>query len=517
VIEIKGRQTSVLRPLYLCLLAGAVGMVAVVSLVQALAAGQQVAGGRIEGTQHTPPAPHLGYGLNLRDPAHLDTLYAPLGFEWVKLYEQYDARPDERLPYKVLYRIQLDGPPADLATWGDHVEALAQAGLGLVEAYEIGNEPNQSWQWGNQVPDPDAYVVALKVAYARIKAVDPGAIVVSGGLGPVGRIQATPAGEGKPGNNGAAMDEWEYAHAMFSQCRSGCFDVFGYHPFGFAYPPETDPASVSNNFAFRGAEDLRQIMRDHGLGDTPMWATEFGWIRDPDADGYGWCKLVPDFNDHFGWMLVSELEQADYLSRAFAYADAHWPWMEALFVWNLDWNDQGWDCDHVRFFSLRHVDGSATLAYAALAAMPRRPGPVSYQFWAEPTSFTWLTCPGGLCRGGTLRYPTLLTGVVSLNGLDRPGGVTWTATLLPSSTLQPTLAVTQGRLGDRLTLTVDSGAYLTTGTGTLLLYPTGTYTAVLVLTTTPRDLIGNPQRVRVKLIVAPELYRLYLPVTVTGP
>jgi hypothetical protein len=468
-------------------------------------------------------SPHLGYGLNVRDPAHLDTLFAPLGFEWVKLYEQYDALPTERLPYKVLYRIQLEGPPADLAAWGDHVEEVARAGRGLVEAYEIGNETNQSWQWGGQVPDPDEYVAALKVAYARIKGVDPHAIVVSGGLGPVGRIQATPEGEGWPGNNGQSMDEWEYARAMFSQCitpdergaSGGCLDVFGYHPFGFAYVPEITASTVSNNFAFRGAEDLRQIMLDDGFGDKPMWATEFGWIRNPDTDGYGWCKLVPAFNDAFGWMLVSDLQQADYLSRAFAYADAHWPWMETMFVWNLDWNDQGWDCDHIRFFSLRYVVGHASPAYEALAAMDKRPGPVGCRMLAEPTAFTWRTCLDGACDGGTLRSPTVFTGVVALRGLDVCDPITWTVMRAPGGTLQPTLLVTQGRLGQPLTFTVDSGAYVVSGAGSTLLYPAGSYTAVLSVTASPSDVIGSPQTIHVELIVAPQVYQIYLPVAIT--
>ena len=496
----------------LCLLAGLVGLGAVLAVTQVLAA-----------SELPLPPPHLGYGLNVRDPAHLEALVAPLGFDWVKLYEQYDALPVMRLPYRVLYRIQLDGPPSDLYAWGDHVQAIAQAGQGLVEAYEIGNEVNQSWQWGGQVPDPDEYVAALKVAYARIKAVDPGALVVSAGLGPVGRIRATPAGEGKPGNNGHSMDEWEYARAMFAGCSSGCFDVFGYHPFGFAYPPETDPHSVDNHFAFRGAEDLRQIMLDYELGDKPMWATEFGWIRDPDADAdghggdWGWCKLVPEFNDYFGWMLVSELQQADYLSRAFAYADAHWPWMGPMFVWNLDWNDQGWTCSDIRFFSLLYVSGEPAPAYEAMAAMEKRVQPEGCELVAEPASFTWLTCPGGQCLGDTQRAPTLLTGVVELEGLGACAEVTWTAALDPEGTLQPTLPVTQGRLGGTLTLTVDSGVYLFSGTATVLLYPTGAYTALLTLTTTPSDVIGSPQEIPVALIVVADIHRVYLPVVSKAP
>ncbi len=455
----------------------------------------------------------------MRDPAHLETLFAPLGFEWVKLYEQYDALPTERLPYRVLYRIQRNGPldADELAAWGDHVQAIAQAGRGLVEAFEIGNEANQDWQWGEQVPDPDEYVAALKVAFARIKAVDPDALVVSGGLGPVGRITATPAGEGWPGNNGASMDEWEYARAMFSRCITGCFDVFGYHPFGFKPAPETPPGSVSNNFAFRGAEDLRQIMLEYGLDDKPMWATEFGWIRNPDFDGYGWCNLQPDFRDYFGWMLVSELEQADYLSRSFAYADAHWPWMEAMFMWNLDWNDQGWDCSDIRFFSLRYVGGEATPAFDALALMDKRPGLAGCRLMAEPASLKWRACPNGICQEGTLtlRYPTVFTSVVDLDALAACDDITWTAALAPGSSFTPTLLITQGHPGQALTLTVDSGVRLS-GTNGSLLYPGGIYTAALEFSVMPSSVVVSPRTVWLTLLVTTELYPVYLPLIVTN-
>ncbi len=484
-----------MRGKFLCLLAGLIGLVGALGLIEALDA-------HAVSTPPTLARPHLGYGMNVRDPANLDALFTPLGFEWVKLYEQYDALPATRLPYKVLYRLQLDGPPEDLAAWGVHVRAIAQAGRGRVEAYEIGNEPNQRWQWGGQVPDPDEYVAALRVAYVNIKAVDPEVLVVSGGLGPVGRIQATPNGEGQPGNNGASMDEWHYARFMFSQCETGCFDVFGYHPFGFAYPPETPPASVENHFAFRGAEDLRQIMVAHGLGDKPMWATEFGWIRNPNPDGLGWCTLVPDFNDPFGWMLVDELQQADYLSRALAYADAHWPWMQAMFVWNLDWNDQGWTCDHVRFFSLRHVDGSATPAYEALAALSKRPGPVGCRLFAEPSALVYRAEVG---------RPQPVTASARIRSLVGCEALTWSATRVPSSTLRLTPVVTRGRAGDALTFTFDSGAFMTQGTGTILLYPSGTYTAAVWINTTPSDVLGSPYTLPITLHITALWRRVYLP------
>lgn len=510
-----------------CLLAGLVGLLTVAILVQILGADRSVAQPptvherqpvdpspaeyntedqwlRLQGRKVShASAPHLGYGINVRDPANIARLVAPLGFEWVKLYELNNAMPKERLPVKVLYRIEVAGPPSNMAAWGDHVAAIAAMGRGFVEAYEIGNEPNQRWQWGDQVPDPNEYVSALKVAYARIKAVDPDAIVVSAGLGPVGRIQATPEGEGWPGNNGHSMDEWEYSKIMFAQCPTGCFDAFGYHPTGYAYPPETDPASVSNNFAFRGAEDLRKIMVAHGVGDKPMWATEFGWIRDPEADGYGWCKQMPAFYDYFGWMLVSEQQQADYLRRAFAYADAHWPWMEAMFVWNLDWNDQNWECEHVRFFSIRHVAGDPAQAYGALAALPKRPGPVGCRLSVDPVQSMYLV---GLDQS----VPT--NGRIEVDDMVGCDAINWSVALHPSSTFRPGLSLSQGRLGEPLAFTLEPSGIISNQFSTKLLYTPGTYTSLLTINTLPQKALGSPQTVPIEIVVAAEISDFFLPV-----
>ncbi|MEE8392544.1 MAG: hypothetical protein V3S14_17320, partial [Anaerolineae bacterium] len=99
---------------------------------------------------------HLGYGINVRLEENIDPIFAPLGLEWIKLWEEYERNPPaERLPYQVLFVLdRREGMPADLDQWGDHVEAIARAGRGFVEAYEIGNEPNVERFWDNAPPDP---------------------------------------------------------------------------------------------------------------------------------------------------------------------------------------------------------------------------------------------------------------------------------------------------------------------------------------------------------------------------
>jgi hypothetical protein len=451
--------------------------------------------------------PHLGYGINVRLEENVDPLFAPLELEWIKLWEEYEGDPPaERLPYQVLFVIERNGMAVDLDEWGDRVEAIARAGLGRVEAYEIGNEPNVDRFWGGAAPDPGQYVQVLQVAYERIKAIDPVAIVVSAGLAPVGRIEGTC--NGWSGNNCFAMDEREYARQMFLLGAGDYFDVFGYHPYGFAYEPEVDPYFVSNGFAFRGTEVMHHLLEHHDLGRKPIWATEFNWLRDWTEDGGMPSRCQPKYEAVFGWMEVTGIEQADYITRAFRYADENWPWMGAMFVWNLDWhNYHTWDCEAAHYFSVRRDDGTAdgasTLAYEALLSMEKRPGYFGPRLAVEPT---------GLSFTADVANPGVFTATIApWNAGYRV--LTWTATVSAGLGVTPTLAITAGRQGRLFTVTVDSTGYPTgVFTGSIVVSATttavvSTTTAAFVSITTAR-VLDVPQTVPVTLTVEQFVPRL---------
>ena len=440
---------------------------------------------------HAEIPPHLGYGINVRQESSIDPLVAPLGFEWLKLWEEYENNPPaERLPYQVLFAIERNGMPANLDQWGDHVEAIATAGLGFVEAYEIGNEPNADRFWNNSPPDPGQYVQALQVAYERIKAVDPAAIVVSAGLAPVGRIQGTC--NGWSGNNCDAMDEREFARQMFLLGAGDYFDAFGYHPYGFAYAPETDPHSVENGFAFRGAEVMYDLLEQHDLGHKPVWATEFNWLRDWTEDGGMPSDCRSDYEAIFGWMEVPGETQASYLVDAFQYADENWPWMGAMFVWNLDWhNYHTWDCEAAHYFSVRKNDdsdtGATTLAYDALVTMEKRAGHFGPRLVITPTALTFLA---------DVEEPEVFTSaLVPLNVGYR--ALTWTATVAAGMPLTPTLVITTGLQGTALTVTVDSVGY-----------SVGVFTGTITVTSPTSDVLDAPKAIPVVLQVGPFVPRL---------
>ncbi len=394
---------------------------------------------RLPACPTTLPAPHLGYGLNVWGQPQLAT---GLGFDWIKLFEEAGPPPATTLPYKVLYRVFVDGYPASLSTYLQHIHDLAQAGLGKVHAYEIGNEPNLSGDgfWGSQNVNPEAYAELVCAISPVIKSVDPQALVISAGLAPVG-----PWG---PEYWSYVMDETVFAQRMLARMKAVnngqfCIDGFGYHPHGFAFTPETDYHNAPNGFAFRSAERMHDVMVAAGATQMQMWATEFGWIRHPESDpwtdangrvsSYTWCGGQPEMSG-FLWMLVTEQQQADYLVRAFQYADANWPWMGPMFVWNLDFFYRGTLCTPQRFYSLFHAtDGnpnslSPTLAFVALANMPKR-------LTTTPPALS--VRPGRLLFLSEIATPTAQAQTLNLTNLAANTVLTWTIAISPAAEFQP--------------------------------------------------------------------------------
>jgi len=224
-----------------------------------------------------------------------------------------------------------NGPPDNLQHFGDFLTALAGRYRGRIRAYEVWNEPNLVREWGGKVPDPGEYVKMLKLAYAAIKAADPGAMVISAGLSPTGTWD----------DNISRPDDW-YLESMYiamGGSSDGYFDVLGAHGAGFKSPPERDPAVVAADqdlgghraFCFRRVEDLRAIMVNYGDADKQIALLEFGWTSDPRP------------NTGYEWHAVTEEQKADYLVGAYQYAREHWsPWigmMTLIYVADPDWTE----------------------------------------------------------------------------------------------------------------------------------------------------------------------------------
>ena len=77
-----------------------------------------------------------------------------------------------------------NAPPDDFADFGDFAAAVAERYRGQIRYYQVWNEPNGNEEWGLQNVDPEAFTQLLCLAYGRIKAADPDAVVLAGALTP---------------------------------------------------------------------------------------------------------------------------------------------------------------------------------------------------------------------------------------------------------------------------------------------------------------------------------------------
>jgi hypothetical protein len=185
--------------------------------------------------------------------------------------------------------------------------------------------------------------------------------------------------------NGAtspSMNDLDYLRAFYAAGAKGSFDALGTHPYGGNTAPESTSCGGT---CFRRAELQRQIMVDYGDSATPMWATEVGWLHESQYD----------MGPYFEWQKVSAQQQADYLVRAFQFAEANWAWMGPMFVFNHDHSTAMW-CNvacyppttSVHWFSILNPDRSARPAYTALSDMPKTSSPPSTTPPTAPSALT---------------------------------------------------------------------------------------------------------------------------------
>ncbi len=245
--------------------------------------------------------------------------------------------------------------PSDFASF---MSALASHFKGRVHAYEIWNEENFAREVGPGNINAGNYVELLKAAYPAVKAADPNALVLSGA--------PTPTGVNDPN---IAERDLTYLQQMY-QYQGGIvknyFDALGAHNEPYANPPDQTVANHTNanyandpSFFFRQVEDYHTLMVQMGDGTKQIWETEIGYDANPQAPtGYN------------GWT-VSEQQQADYLVQLFQYARAHYPWMGAIFVWNLNFQAVVPQTDEKWGFGVLRPDFTPRPAYSALAAMAK--------------------------------------------------------------------------------------------------------------------------------------------------
>jgi polysaccharide biosynthesis protein PslG len=333
----------------------------------------------------------FGYGLNTAYNAY-EPKVNEMGFGYVKFYAQWSSLEPQKGNYlwnsapkqdsltpavqaavdhklRVIIRVDYppawaapgsgNRPPASAGDYADFLGALATHLRGKVAAYELWNEPNLAWEWGNQRPSPEQYAQLLIASYPRIKAADSRALVLTAGL-------ASTGGDGGQ----TCLNDVDFIDRIYKAGAKGYFDALGSHPYGFANSPET--RNANNVTDFQRAADQHAVMERYGDGAKKVWATEFGWLLDPAAYGH------PEYiNDPLWagrqWQRVDPQTQASYLVRAYQYAHAHWPWMGVMCAFNLDFSTAPWytAAEPMRWYSVLNPDYSVRPAFGALKAMAK--------------------------------------------------------------------------------------------------------------------------------------------------
>jgi hypothetical protein len=231
----------------------------------------------------------------------------------VSLADKYGLEVIARLDRPPAWTRAGDGPPEqppdDYTTYGEFVFDVVSHFRGRIHYYQIWNEPNIYPEWGDQPPDPAAYVRLLKIAYQRAKEADPNVVILSAPLAQT--LDNSPRNE----------SDLQYLEGMYLAGAKPYFDILFANAYGFAFPPNDPPRTDRLNF--QRVTLTRQIMERNGDAEKPVWFNEFGWNAAPDT--FSPLDLP--------WARVTEQAQAQYTVEAIQYARSHWNWAGVFNIW----------------------------------------------------------------------------------------------------------------------------------------------------------------------------------------
>jgi hypothetical protein len=190
----------------------------------------------------------------------------------------------------------LSAPPRNPADYARFVAAMAHRLGPRVAAWEIWNEEDTAIWWTG-APDPGAYAALLRASYPAIKAAEPRATVVLGGM---------------TGNN------YEFLSQLYDLGAKGSFDAVAVHtdticdvisPYEYIRDTGGPFAQRIDRWAFLGYRTVREVMLAHG-DQSPIWMTEMGW-----STYSGVCNSGRWAGQKAGG--VSPAQQAQYTLQAF--------------------------------------------------------------------------------------------------------------------------------------------------------------------------------------------------------
>lgn len=308
-------------------------------------------------------------------------------------WEKYDHIVDLAEKYEINVMARLSNPPAwsraltdtvgtfappdNLADYGDFVETVTTRYKGRIPAYQIWNEPNIFPEWGYKPINAAEYTALLKEAQARVKAVDPEAIVVMGALAATIELdrQRRYDANGYPISPGGLSDVL-FLQEMYDAGAAPYFDVLAMQGYGLWSGP-TDRRMQPRVMNFSRPLYVRDVMVRNGDAHKPIWLSELSWNALPPDSG-----LPPLFGQ------VTPEQQARYAVMAYQRLQREWPWLGVGFYWffkQADDRERGSNPQY--YFRMVEPDFTPLPVYEAIKTQANQP-PVMYAGWHQASHWT---------------------------------------------------------------------------------------------------------------------------------
>lgn len=258
-------------------------------------------------------------------------------------------------------------PPADPAAFARFAAAVATRYGTQVDFYQVWDEPNLRPHWGaERSVDPAGYAALLHAAAGRIRAADPGAVILTAGFAPTTEI------------GDFNMSELRFLQGLYDAGGAADFDIVALKGFGFWSGPE-DRRTGEEVLNWSRLVLARELMVANGDGDQAIWLTGGGWASLPP----NWTGAPPPWGSD-----TPEL-QGERLAGAVERAQVEWPWLGAMMLMEFQ---PAVPADNPRWgLALRGPDGEWTPLGRRVAGLARE--------WV-PGSGHWPADGPGTARDG---------------------------------------------------------------------------------------------------------------------
>ena len=230
-------------------------------------------------------------------------------------------------------------PPADFEQYAASVWMVV-ARYKQIEAWEVWNEPNLGEFW-KPYPNATEYTAFLKAVSGAIRAANPNATVIVGGLS-------------RGITEDGVISPADFMARIYAANGRNYSDAVGIHPYSFPVLPSDKRAGNGWN----QIGELRAVMAKNGDGDKPIWITEFG----APTGGPGQCETTG-----LDWESTVGIDHGTEQFQAAMFADAiglyrNMTAMGPLIIYTL--RDPGNDPNEVGdYFGLQSYNGSYKVAY----------------------------------------------------------------------------------------------------------------------------------------------------------